>query len=98
LKFHVNNANSETNRQTEIEKRHHRGVTRSVPKLKFLDATHGGAEIGHELFVVCSNDCLGLRFHPEVIEAAKKCMNDGDFGSQGAQLTAGAHPFAYQLE
>ncbi|MDR1890950.1 MAG: aminotransferase class I/II-fold pyridoxal phosphate-dependent enzyme [Puniceicoccales bacterium] len=90
--------NAETYWQTEIEKCHHLGLTRNVPMLKFLDATHSVTEIGHELFVVCSNDYLGLRFHPEVIEAAKKCMNDGGFGSSGARLTTGAHPLADQLE
>ncbi|MDR2776842.1 MAG: aminotransferase class I/II-fold pyridoxal phosphate-dependent enzyme [Puniceicoccales bacterium] len=84
--------------QSEIEKYHRMNLTRNVPVLRFLDATHGTTETGHRLFVACTNDYLGLRFHPEVVEAAQKCMHDGGFGSSGARLTTGAHPLAKQLE
>ncbi|MDR1173769.1 MAG: aminotransferase class I/II-fold pyridoxal phosphate-dependent enzyme [Puniceicoccales bacterium] len=84
--------------QSEIEKCHRMHLTRNIPMLKFLDGTHGVTEIGHRLFVVCTNDYLGLRFHPEVIESAQKCMCGGGFGSSGARLTTGAHPLANQLE
>ncbi|MDR1233223.1 MAG: aminotransferase class I/II-fold pyridoxal phosphate-dependent enzyme [Puniceicoccales bacterium] len=84
--------------QSEIEKYHRMHLTRNIPMLKFLDATHGVTEIGHRLFVACTNDYLGLRFHPEVIESAQRCMRCGGFGSSGARLTTGAHPLANQLE
>jgi 8-amino-7-oxononanoate synthase len=84
--------------QSEIEKCHLMNLTRNIPVLRFLDVTHGVTEVGHGLFVACTNDYLGLRFHPEVTESAKKCMCGGGFGSSGARLTTGAHPLANQLE
>ncbi|MDR0693163.1 MAG: aminotransferase class I/II-fold pyridoxal phosphate-dependent enzyme [Puniceicoccales bacterium] len=88
----------ETYWQSEIEKCHRINLTRNIPVLKFLDATHGVTETGHRLFVACTNDYLGLRFHPEVIESAQKCMRYDGSGSSGARLTTGAHPLANQLE
>ncbi|MDR2432533.1 MAG: aminotransferase class I/II-fold pyridoxal phosphate-dependent enzyme [Puniceicoccales bacterium] len=88
----------ETYWRSEIEKYHRMNLTRNIPMLKFLDTTHGIAEVGHRLFVACTNDYLGLRFHPEVIESAQNCMRYGGFGSSGARLTTGAHPLANQLE
>ncbi|MDR2779146.1 MAG: aminotransferase class I/II-fold pyridoxal phosphate-dependent enzyme [Puniceicoccales bacterium] len=82
----------------EIEQCQHMCLTRNTSAIKFFDATHGTTETGHKLFMVCTNDYLGLRFHPEVIEAAQKCMHDGGFGSSGARLTTGTHPLANQLE
>ncbi|MDR2628436.1 MAG: aminotransferase class I/II-fold pyridoxal phosphate-dependent enzyme [Puniceicoccales bacterium] len=84
--------------QSEIEKYHRMNLTRNISMLKFLDATHGVTEVGHRLFVVCTNDYLGLRFHPEVVGSAQKCMHCGGSGSSGARLTTGTHPLANQLE
>ncbi len=39
--------------------------------------------------IMGSNDYLGLASHPEVVEAAKKALDDYGFGSTGSPLTTG---------
>jgi 8-amino-7-oxononanoate synthase len=84
--------------QSETERHMRDGLARQIHPLKFLDASHCVDENGRLLFAACTNDYLGLRFHPAVAEAASAAMWSGQFGSGGARLTTGAYALANKLE
>lgn len=46
----------------------------------------------------CSNDYLGLRKHPEVIEASEKILKDSGLGSGASQLVSGYTKYHRELE
>lgn len=53
---------------------------------------------GKEYVMLCSNDYLGLSFHPKVIEAAKQGLTDWGSSTTGARLANGSRGFHTALE
>jgi 8-amino-7-oxononanoate synthase len=53
---------------------------------------------GRELLNFCSNDYLGLRTHPSLIEAAAACMRRDGFGAGAAHLLSGHSREHHELE
>lgn len=53
---------------------------------------------GKEYVMLCSNDYLGLSFHPKVIEAAKKGLDEWGSSTTGARLANGSRGFHTALE
>jgi glycine C-acetyltransferase/8-amino-7-oxononanoate synthase len=69
-------------------------------QLRTLDGiSDGRAEIdGREVLVLCSNDYLGLRDHPEVREAAAEAVLRWGAGTGSSRLVAGNFALHEQLE
>jgi 8-amino-7-oxononanoate synthase len=66
--------------------------------LEFCDACHAVDGAGHRLFVACSNDYLGLRFHGDVISAARNALEQVGIGSGGSRLVTGSHAICGAFE
>ncbi|RMH50634.1 MAG: 8-amino-7-oxononanoate synthase [Zetaproteobacteria bacterium] len=49
------------------------------------------------LVCFCSNDYLGLRDHPQVVEAAARLLHARGVGSGGSRLISGDHPLWHRL-
>jgi 8-amino-7-oxononanoate synthase len=74
------------------------GLERRLCPLQHSDGTHGIDADGRRIFIACSNDYLGLRFHPAVIGAGIEALQSSGSGSSGARAVTGAHFFAAALE
>lgn len=67
------------------------GLTRSLSSLKMVSPTRGQLNT-QDVIVACSNDYLGLAFHPELCGAAK------GVGAGASRLISGSRPIHHQLE
>jgi 8-amino-7-oxononanoate synthase len=66
--------------------------------LEFYDACHAVDGMGHRLFVACSNDYLGLRFHGDVISAARNALERIGTGSSGSRMVTGSNAICSAFE
>lgn len=53
---------------------------------------------GKRLILLSSNDYLGLTFHPEVLEAGKKALDEWGSSSTGARVANGGRAYHTELE
>jgi len=65
-----------------------RGLLRKLRTVKPLGGAKGLID-GREVTLFCSNDYLGLKEHPKVVEAAKRALEKGGIGSGAAPLISG---------
>jgi 8-amino-7-oxononanoate synthase len=65
-----------------------RGLLRKLRTLKPLGGMKASLD-GRELTLFCTNDYLGLKDHPKVIEAARSAIDCSGFGSGAAPLISG---------
>ncbi|MDR3273880.1 MAG: aminotransferase class I/II-fold pyridoxal phosphate-dependent enzyme [Puniceicoccales bacterium] len=82
----------------ELDRYSTEGLIRQVPSLKFIDATHCIDGKNNKLFVVCTNDYFGFRFHPEVIKAASMALGNAGVGAGGARSVIGSFSVLEELE
>ncbi|MDR0727637.1 MAG: aminotransferase class I/II-fold pyridoxal phosphate-dependent enzyme [Puniceicoccales bacterium] len=75
-----------------------RGLIRQLRDLEFYDACHAVDEKGQRLFVACSNDYLGLRFHGDVISAARDVLERAGIGAGGSRLVTGSNSICSAFE
>lgn len=57
-----------------------------------------GIESGKEVLNFCANNYLGLSAHPEVIEAAKKAIDEHGFGMSSVRFICGTQDIHKELE
>lgn len=57
-----------------------------------------GINTGKEVLNFCANNYLGLSAHPEVIEAAKKAIDDHGFGMSSVRFICGTQDIHKELE
>ncbi|MDR2341300.1 MAG: aminotransferase class I/II-fold pyridoxal phosphate-dependent enzyme [Puniceicoccales bacterium] len=74
------------------------GLIRSLHDLEFCDACHAVDGTGHRLFIACSNDYLGLRFHADVIAAARDILEQIGVGSSGSRTVTGSNSICSAFE
>jgi 6-carboxyhexanoate--CoA ligase len=74
------------------------GLVRSLNDLEFYDACHAVDGAGHRLFVACANDYLGLRFHGDVISAARDALEQTGIGSGGSRMVTGSNAICGAFE
>lgn len=74
-----------------------RGRLRTLKTVRALGPVHGEWQ-GRRVALFCTNDYLGLRFHPRVIERVASVVADMGWGSGSARLLAGTSPWHAQLE
>lgn len=53
---------------------------------------------GQEMIMLSSNDYLGLTYHPKVLEACQKALNEWGASSTGARLANGSRKYHEELE
>jgi len=53
---------------------------------------------GHKLLNMCANNYLGLAAHPEIIKAAKKCLDEWGFGLASVRFICGTQQIHKRLE
>jgi 8-amino-7-oxononanoate synthase len=53
---------------------------------------------GREMLMMSSNDYLGLSFHPKVIEAGKRALNEWGSSTTGSRLANGSRSYHRDLE
>jgi len=74
-----------------------RGILRRLNRIDAADGPH--IEIkGRTLVLLCSNDYLGLAFHPEVRKAAADAIERYGFGSGASRLVSGTGRLHQELE